>query len=78
MSGKMLERALRLLRRVCASALALSLVLPLPLAAEQFDPRFAELHQMVLVGQLGPINSLLIQHEGTLLHETYLLTRTEN
>jgi CubicO group peptidase (beta-lactamase class C family) len=73
MSGSLLKRAIRIPRHVPATVLAIGLSFPLHLAAQQIDPRFFELHQMLLGGQLGPVNSLLIKHEGVLLHETYYL-----
>ncbi len=53
------------------SLLALVTLLHLPLVAAQTDPRFAAVDQRIASGQLGPINSLLIQQGETLLHESY-------
>jgi CubicO group peptidase (beta-lactamase class C family) len=56
---------------LAASLLVLATLIHLPVAAAQSDPRFADLDQRIASGQLGPINSLLIQQGDTLLHEAY-------
>jgi CubicO group peptidase (beta-lactamase class C family) len=40
-------------------------------AQPTIDPRLSELHQRIASSELGPINSLLILHDGNLIHEAY-------